>query len=330
MDDRNLSEEAYTMEQDPVVEVKQRLSPARVLAKVFWGILAIMFALGFIFNVYVIINRVINKDRFPSAFGMTPIVVAPPPEGESYVDDVIRAGDLLIAVEKNYEDYEFGEMIAFTYRDYLLVGTIEDTEIAHGLSSFVVQSVTDDTVYDPTAKPENTRGAIEARIPLLGYFFLFLTTLWGRILFVGVPLLIYVILFFVGANDDLFDELPPEVEPVPQRRRPAPDYVPTPGERALSFATTLVLTMAAIAYGTSDARRQKRRLAKEAKLARKQAPYAMAAEVCRPVRMRAVHAVTSVRRRSVRSVKPVRRRASRLVTPISARPMSQSDSSNGL
>ena len=273
-------------------------------------ILIIVFTIGTVFNMYLLFNGFLKQSGYPSAFGVTPIVVTPSEDAEEELEDFVSPGDLLLVYDKDLKEYEEGELVAFTHHGVILVGKITEMEQRQG--SVVVFAVQAAYHEDPFVDPSimNTLiGSIGHRIPVIGYFILFVSSLPGRLIFVGIPLLIYLVLLIVEAWL--------EAEAYRRARRtflrPGTfEKVPL-GEVAFwSYLSTSLFVLAAIRFGTHDSRVTDKALKKRYTAARtpvKQDRFTI--PVTHPVRMR--------RNRPLRTKKTRAPRAVRAVTPIHPR-----------
>ena len=327
---------------------KRRQRRASLIGQILMILLIVGLALGSVFNIYVIVNRVLREKGYPRAFGVTPIVVAPSEDAE--LEDVVYPGDLLFAFEQDLEKYQPDEIIAYTYNGIVLIGIIDSSEVdSQGVVRFIIWATAHESVYEPTATLDNLLGEIQVRIPLIGYFVLFLGTLPGRIIFVGIPLMVYIILMLIGFYEDYaVTRQGGESEFPKHRRKPVPG-IPVAAATAAKaprqtvpkgrpasepsgawlYLTTIVMTMAAIAYGTYDFKNEekldaKRLAARAAAQKGKPAPCPCQAAVLsalsdqgdpamsRPVKIQPTRAIRPRRSRSVRPVTP------RKVAPVKA------------
>ena len=307
-----MEEQAFSEES---LWIQREKRTAGIIARAIATVLTVVFALGALFNLYVLVNGFLKYNGYPSAFGITPIVVAESedPDAKEY-DDYVKPGDLLFALEKNMKQYVEGDVVAFSHNGIILIGKIASVENRNGnVLSFTVQaSFLDDPFRDP-ATQDNLIGDIDYRIPNVGYFILFLATLPGRLVFIGIPLLIYLILLLVGAW----------MEGYAYRRarrtflRPSSGKKVPLGEVAFwSYLSATLFALAALCYGTRDSNRTDRAMKKRAAAALagvKTEPHTQ--PVTHPVRMRRNRPIKPQRRKPTRALKPAKP-----ITPIRPRP----------
>ncbi len=268
------------------------------------NILLVMLAIGLLFNIFVLINGFLHRRGFTNAFGVTPIVVVSDGEEEG-LEDLVKSGDLLFAVSGDLKNYREGDTVAFTHGSVILIGNIASIEQRAGNAlSFRVKAAYRDDPFQSEATPDNLIGDIDFRIPKLGFAVLFLATLPGRLIFVGIPLLFYLILLLIGAWYDgyLYRRA---------RRtflRPGTWQKVPLGEVAFwSYLSTALFTYAAIFYGTYDSCLTERHIKKRLAVAHAGAePDPRELPVTHPVRMRHTRPIKPQRRKPRRAVSPVK------------------------
>lgn len=270
----------------------------RSIAQTILIVLIVSFAFACVSNIYVISNWLINKTTFPAFFGYTPIVVVPDEEAPE-LDGKLEGGDLFFAKRLDLEKYDLGQTVVFAQNGLIYIGSIEAERAGStGALEFVVRSIIHGDVYEPPANEQNLIGLFTFRIPLIGYFLLFLGTLAGRILFVGVPLIIYTILFILGMRQDILEGYYDcFTEPSYQKRFVYPFDKVSFG----SYFNAIVLTAAAIVCGTHLSKKidkQQKKLIAAVGATNQGAP----ADMARP--------------RLMRATRPVRPRKARMIEPI--------------
>jgi hypothetical protein len=284
-----------------------------ILVRILAGLLIALLSLFTIFNIYIIVNSFLQAHDYPSAFGVTPIVVLPMEEDDKGLEDIVLPGDFLLAFGYDINDYETGDSVAYYFNDMVYIGRIAQREVTEeGKPSFLVRAVYLEECYKAEANEENMLGMIQVRIPYLGYFILFLTSLWGRIIFVGIPFLIYVILLILELRqldaEDLADIYGGAVLLPNGKVFYSAPWI---------YLYTAIMSLWAVWFGTEDYRRSERVLRKwqkaQSKLA---APYkpidlpvgAKDLPRCKPHAMRALRGRRphgSRRMRTVHTIKPV-------------------------
>ena len=149
--------------------------------------------LGFILvcNMTIIIKGSVHPEEPPSIFSVTPlVVVSPSMQGDQ--KGIIYEGDLIFIKDIAFEDLEIGDVV--TYREpngdlvtHRIIRQNDD-------GSYVTKGdnpVNDEDIHALTA--DTLVGIVIGRIPKIGDFALFLQTTLGTVLFVGLPLLAFVV-----------------------------------------------------------------------------------------------------------------------------------------
>lgn len=244
------------------LQIPKRSNP---ILGLFARLVIVTLAICLLFNLYVITINILKKTGNASAFGATPIVVV---KGEEDVKDFVKPGELLFAFGKPMDKYAEGERVAFSRNGWIYIGEIVGTDTEEGTPvAFRVQAAFSEEEYRQKATESNLLGEISLRIPLLGYFVLFLSSMLGRIIFVGSPLFVYLILLFATEVRERKLESLPQPIPVPVREekpgKPDPRYVP-----GTTFLWTSLLTVFAIYYGTHP---KEERVKKKPKIKKKPA-----------------------------------------------------------
>ena len=149
--------------------------------------------LGFILvcNLTIIIKGSVHPEEPPSIFSVTPlVVVSPSMQGDQ--KGRIDEGDLIFIKDIAFEDLVIGDVV--TYREPN--GDLVTHRIvrANDDGSYVTKGdnpVNDEDIHALTA--DTLVGIVVGRIPKIGDFALFLQTTLGTVLFVGLPLLAFVV-----------------------------------------------------------------------------------------------------------------------------------------
>ncbi len=175
-------------------ESKKTGAMSRVLTVV--GIaLCVLFGLLLICNLTVIIKGSVNPDRPPSVLGVTPmVVVSGSMSGDA--EDHIEVGDLILTRTTDPAKLQVGDVIAFQEKDSVTVVTHRILQIdtdENGAPLFTTKGDANNTKDDEPVTADRVVGIYWFRLAGLGNFALFLQTPLGMLLFIGVPLLAFII-----------------------------------------------------------------------------------------------------------------------------------------
>lgn len=149
--------------------------------------------LGFVLicNLTIIIKGSLHPEKPPSIFSVTPlVVVSPSMQGDQ--EGRIDQGDLIFIKDIEFDDLKIGDVV--TYRQPngdLVTHRFWRIDEEGNYRTKGDNPINDEDVYILTE--ETLLGIVTGRIPKIGDFALFLQTTWGMALFVGVPLIAFII-----------------------------------------------------------------------------------------------------------------------------------------
>lgn len=175
--------------------VKETQMPAKsgVLATVIGAVFCILFGFLLLCNLTIIIKGTLFPDQPPSVLGVTPMVVlSGSMSGEA--EDHIEVGDLIFVRKAQAENLTVGDIIAYTdgssvvTHRIIAINTAED-----GSLLFTTKGDANNAQDDQPVAEDQLVGLYWGRIPKMGDFALFLQQPLGMLLFIGVPLLAFII-----------------------------------------------------------------------------------------------------------------------------------------
>ena len=142
-------------------------------------------------NLIIIVKGALNPERPPSASGVTSMIVL---SGSMSGDapDHIEVGDLIITKSVDPETLKVGDVIT-----YMEQGT---TAVTHRIiainddGSFKTKGDANNAEDREPVLPEKIVGKYIFRIPKLGDIAMFAQTPFGMMVFIGIPLLAYILL----------------------------------------------------------------------------------------------------------------------------------------
>lgn len=156
---------------------------------------ALCVILGFLLvcNLTIIIKGALFPEKPPSVLGLTPMVVlSGSMSGEA--EDHIEVGDLVFVGRADPEELEVGDVIAYMNGGATVTHRITaiDTN-TDGDLLFTTKGDANNAEDTTPVTEEQLVGIYRWRIPKVGDFALFLQTPLGMLLFVGVPVLAFLI-----------------------------------------------------------------------------------------------------------------------------------------
>lgn len=173
-----------------------RESKSGLMQKLVTGIsilLCIVFSFMLICNMTIIIKGTLYPERPPSVLGITPMVVlSGSMSGDA--EDHIEVGDLIFVGKTEAEELEVGDVIAFMEGKVVVTHRIiEIQRDENGALLFTTKGDANNAQDQRPVTESNLVGIYKARIPKVGDFALFLQTPMGMVLFIGLPLLAFII-----------------------------------------------------------------------------------------------------------------------------------------
>lgn len=155
--------------------------------------LCVIFGFLLVCNLTIIIKGALFPEKPPSVLGLTPMVVlSGSMSGEA--EDHIEVGDLVFVGRADPEELEVGDVIAYMNGGATVTHRITaiDTN-TDGDLLFTTKGDANNAEDTTPVTEEQLVGIYRWRIPKVGDFALFLQTLLGMLLFVGVPVLAFLI-----------------------------------------------------------------------------------------------------------------------------------------
>lgn len=158
-------------------------------------ILCVVFGFMLICNLTIIIKGTIHPEMPPSVLNNTPLVVRSGSMSGT-APDHIEVGDLIFVSPAKPEELKAGDIIAFKEKDSTSVTThriIEVHKLDDGTYSYSTKGDANNTADQDQVTEDRLVGIYKGRIPKVGDFAMFLQTPLGMIVFIGVPLLAFII-----------------------------------------------------------------------------------------------------------------------------------------
>ena len=144
-------------------------------------------------NLIIIVKGALQPDRPPSLLGVTPLVVLSGSMSGTQ-EGHIETGDLVFVRSAEPETLQEGDVIAFLSGGVTVTHRITAIDTAEdGSLLFTTKGDANDTEDIDAVTAEQLVGIYQGRIPKVGDFVLFLQRPLGMLLFIGVPLLSFIL-----------------------------------------------------------------------------------------------------------------------------------------
>lgn len=172
---------------------KQVLPQKSWVMTVMGVILCILFGFLLICNLTIIIKGTLNPQKPPSVLGITPMVVLSG-SMSSDAEDHIEVGDLIFVGKADPEELNVGDIIAYMNAGSTVTHRITAIDTAEdGSLMFTTKGDANEIEDTEAVTEEQLIGVYQSRIAKLGDFALFLQQPLGMLLFIGVPLMAFII-----------------------------------------------------------------------------------------------------------------------------------------
>ena len=170
-----------------------KLTPVQKVFTVIGAILCVIFGFLLVCNLTIIIKGAVAPEKPPSVLGTTPMVVLSGSMSGT-AEDHIEVGDLIFIGKARPEELEQGDVIAFMQGTTVVTHRIVGIETGEDGKLLFTTKGDANNAEDQHPVPEDKLvGIYKARIPRVGDFAMFLQTPTGMLLFVGLPLMAFVI-----------------------------------------------------------------------------------------------------------------------------------------
>jgi signal peptidase I len=158
-------------------------------------LLCIVLILVLIVNITLIVGSYVNPDKVPSFLGYKPFIVL-----SGSMEPEILPGDLIVTKEVDPEDVKVGDVITFR-TDKTTAVSHRVTEIStDGGLSFLTKGDANIGADKGSVLPESIEGKYILRVAKLGSVALFLQTPIGLLVFVVIPLCLFILYDIVSRN----------------------------------------------------------------------------------------------------------------------------------
>lgn len=171
-----------------------KVTPYQKVINIVAYVLCAIFAFALICNLTIIIKGTFKPDMPPSVLGTTPLVVL---SGSMSGDapDHIEAGDLILV--RRIKDPAYlrkGDIIAFMQNSVTVTHRIVEIETGEdGKLLFTTKGDANNAIDQSKVHEDSLVGLFKHRIPKVGDFAIFLQTPLGLALFIGIPLIAFIV-----------------------------------------------------------------------------------------------------------------------------------------
>ena len=190
---RNITERYSQMENTKRKKRSKRKTPMQK-ALFYTGIaLCVIFGFMLVCNIIIIVKGALYPEKPPSVFGISPMVVLTGSmEGDA--PDSIAAGDLIFVVRTDPDELNVGDIIAFgSGKSINTHRIIEISADDNGERIFITKGDVNNAADPSPVYDDDLVGKYKSKIKGLGDVVLFMQTPLGMLLFIAVPLLLFIV-----------------------------------------------------------------------------------------------------------------------------------------
>ncbi len=141
-----------------------------------------------IVNLTIIFKSIANPQQVPSFFGYRPLIVL-----SGSMEPQILPGDIVVTRDVPADTLKEGDIVSYLQGSAIITHRIVRIDEAAGVKTFQTKGDNNNTVDDSTLSADMLQGKFLYRIPRLGHVAMFLQTPIGMILFIAVPLVLFVL-----------------------------------------------------------------------------------------------------------------------------------------
>jgi len=169
--------------------------------KFYVGIIICVFFIPIlIVNISIIVNGIVAPDDVPNIFGTVPMVVLT--DSMNTDREEIAAGDMIFTQKVDVGTVNEEDIILFKQGRSLVLHRIMEIDITDEGKQFITKGDANNTEDTKPVMEDEVIGIYRSRVPRIGHFILFMKTVPGMLLCIGVPLLIFVGYEFFQKNKE--------------------------------------------------------------------------------------------------------------------------------
>ena len=161
---------------------------SRITALVVGILLCVIFVPLLAFNMTLIIKGAANPDKVPSIFNLSPMIVQ-----SGSMEPEFYKGDLIFVKGVDYEELKVDDVIAFYEGDDVITHRIVAIETQGDSIAFRTKGDNSTSADLLPVEGENVVGLYVGRIGKLGDFAMFLQSPLGMVIFIGTPIILYIL-----------------------------------------------------------------------------------------------------------------------------------------
>ncbi len=172
---------------------KKQNGPLRAVFNVLGVVLCVLFIPIIILNVVMIVRSYTDPDHIPSVFGFSPVVVL---SGSMSGDnpDSFDAGDMIFIQKTDPYTLKVNDVICYLEEESAVTHRIIEVQEENGLLMYITQGDANNAEDAKPVYPNQVQGKYTGvSIAGAGNFAMFLQSMPGMLIFIGGPILLFVL-----------------------------------------------------------------------------------------------------------------------------------------
>lgn len=175
------------------METKTGKPIGKNIALIISLIVAIILVPIIVVNSILIVKSYTEQDHIPAIFGISPLVVL-----SGSMEDTFSTNALIFIKDVDNDALEVGDVICYLIEETAVTHRITQvTEDSDGAFAYITQGDANNTEDSYYVYPDTIEGMYFGHIAEVGAFVLFMQTTAGMVIFIGLPIVFYLILDFI-------------------------------------------------------------------------------------------------------------------------------------
>lgn len=169
-----------------------KISTGRKIVNAICIVLCVILSMMLISNLTIIIKGWLSPERPPEILGITPMIVLSGSMSGTH-EGHIEVGDMIFIDKATPEEVKVGDVISYMEGKVVVTHRVVDIIERDGNISFKTKGDANNAEDEGAVRSDELLGIYKTRIPKLGDVALFLQTPTGMLIFVGIPLLLFIV-----------------------------------------------------------------------------------------------------------------------------------------
>ncbi len=165
----------------------------RKIALIVSLIMAVILVPIIVINTVLIVRSYTNTEHIPSIFGISPLVVL-----SGSMSGTFETNALIFIQDVDTETLEVGDVVCYLIEETAVTHRITQvTTDDEGVFAYITQGDANNTEDTYFVYPEQIEGIYFGHVSEIGAFVLFMQTTAGMVIFIGLPIVLYLVLDYI-------------------------------------------------------------------------------------------------------------------------------------